>query len=88
MHDYIERSKLTGAGRNGIAGAEEYWDYLAAVQVLSILWTWIPEDIYFNKELFSDRVKLAMVIFNIWNFFVRQNCFPRCWTNLINTFDK
>ena len=28
--DYIQRSKLTGAGRNGIAGAAAFWDYLAA----------------------------------------------------------
>lgn len=28
--DYIHRSKLTGAGRNGVAGAAAFWDYLAA----------------------------------------------------------
>jgi hypothetical protein len=50
LHDYIERSKLTGAGRNGILGAAEFWNYLAAHQDLSILWTWIPQDLYFNKE--------------------------------------
>ena len=88
MVDYIQRSKLTGAGRNGIAGAEEFWDYLAAEQFKSILWTWIPNEIYMTKELFSDRVKMAMIFFNIWNFFIRQNCFPRCWSNLMITFDK
>ena len=88
LHDYIERSKLTGAGRNGIAGAAAFWDYLAAHQDLSIFWTFIPWEIYFNKELFSDRVKIAMLFCNVWNFFIRQNSFPRCISNLINTFDS
>ena len=74
VYDYIQRSKLTGAGRDGIAGAAMFWDYLAAHQDLSILWTFIPNEIYFVKELFSDRVKMAMLFCNIWNFFIRQNC--------------
>jgi hypothetical protein len=28
--DYLTRSKLTGAGRNGVGGAEAYFDYVAA----------------------------------------------------------
>ena len=31
LHDYIEMSKLTGAGRNGRAGASKIYDYMAAV---------------------------------------------------------
>jgi hypothetical protein len=38
--------------------------------------------------MFSDRVKLAMLFCNIWNFFIRQNSFPRCISNLMNTFDS
>ena len=74
--DYIHRSKLTGAGRNGVAGAAEYWDYLAAHQDLSILWTFIPKDVYFAKHLFSDRVKAGMLIINVWHFFFRKWCLP------------
>ena len=29
-----------------------------------------------------------MLFCNIWNFFIRQNSFPRCFSNLLNTFDS
>lgn len=77
--DYIQRSKLTGAGRNGIAGAAAFWDYLAAHQSLSILWTFIPEETYFNKEAFSDKVKIGMVVCNIWHFFIRKWAIVPCF---------
>lgn len=38
VEDYIIRSKLTGAGRNGINDAPEFWDYLAADYDLTIFW--------------------------------------------------
>ena len=84
--DYIHRSKLTGAGRNGVAGAAAFWDYLAAHQSLSIFWTFIPEETYFCKECFSDKVKITMIAANIWNFFVRKWALPKCIINLLDTF--
>jgi hypothetical protein len=76
IKDYLHRSKLTGAGRNGVAGAPEYWDYLASHQGLSVLWTFIPHDVYFTKHLFSDRVKATMLLLNVWHFFIRKWCLP------------
>lgn len=86
--DYIHRSKLTGAGRNGVAGAAAFWDYLAAHQELSIFWTFIPSDVYFNKEAFSDKVKIGMVVANIWHFFIRKGALVPCFQNLFATFDS
>ena len=73
IEDYIHRSKLTGAGRNGIAGAAKFWDFLAAHKDLSILWTFLPDDIYFDQdgEPFSKKCKAGMLFCNIWYFFVR-----------------
>jgi hypothetical protein len=86
--DYIHRSKLTGAGRNGVAGAAAFWDYLAAHQSLSIFWTFIPEETYFHKEAFSDKVKVGMMVCNIWHFFVRKWAIAPCFENLFATFDS
>lgn len=75
--DYIHRSKLTGAGRNGVAGAAPFWDYLAAHQDLSITWTFIPHDMYFHEPHFATPVKITMLVCNVWNFFVRKKLFPK-----------
>jgi hypothetical protein len=75
ISDYIIRSKLTGAGRNGIAHAAAFWDYLAAHKDLSIFWTFLSERVYFDKALFSDKVKIGMLFVNIYHFFLRKGCF-------------
>lgn len=67
--NYIHRSKLTGAGRNGIQGAAEFWDYLAAHKELSIFWTFVSDEVYFNKHKLSVRVKLGILAANVWYFF-------------------
>lgn len=74
--DYLERSKLTGAGRNGIAGAAPFWDYLASEWSYTIFWSWINEDTFYDKALFSDRVKLCILVANVWHFFFRKWCWP------------
>ena len=85
--DYIHRSKLTGAGRNGILNAAKHWDYVAAHQSLSIFYTFIPQDDYFTKEKFADIVFRLMLLTNIYHFFIRKGCTPRCFENLFKTFD-
>jgi len=55
---------------------------------LSIFWTFIPADIYFDKSRFSDRVKIGMVVANIYHFFIRKGCTAQCFTNLFNTFSS
>jgi hypothetical protein len=69
---------LTGAGRDGIAGAAEFWNYLAAHQELSIFWTFISKETYFNKEAFADKLKIGMILVNIYHFFFRKMCFIPC----------
>lgn len=84
--EYRIRSKLTGAGRYGIQGSEPFWDYLAARQFLSITFTWVPHDVYYNKRALADKCQVFLRLFNIWFFFIRKNCFPQCFRNLWNTF--
>lgn len=81
--DYIERSKLTGAGRNGVQSSAHFWDYLAAHHGLTILWNFVDEKCYFDKSCLSDKVKVGMLLANIWFFFVRKNCIPQCLKNLV-----
>ena len=38
VKDYLDKSKLSGAGRNGFANAPEIYDYLAAGHELTIFW--------------------------------------------------
>ena len=73
VEDYIIRSKLTGAGRNGIATIFKYWDFLAALPGSSILWTFVPPEIWFEEEgePFSKKCKAGILFCNVWNFFVR-----------------
>ena len=80
--DYLQRSKLTGAGRRGIQGSPEFWNYLAAHKDLSILWTFLPHHLYFDKAFFADRVKIAMLLSNVWFFFIRKACIIDCFDNL------
>lgn len=84
---YIEMSKFTGAGRNGRNDADPRYDYLAAIKGLSILYTWVPDEIYEDKAKFADRLFPCMIFINIWHFFIRKWSFPRCWENLMKTFD-
>lgn len=43
---------------------------------------------YFDRNRFADPVKKIMLALNVWHFFVRKNSFPRCWTNLMESFDS
>ena len=86
--NYIHRSKLTGAGRNGILYAAQFWDYCAAARDLSIFYSWWDPDTYYQKEKFADIVKRAMLLSNIYHFFIRKNSTPRCFENLFRTFDN
>lgn len=87
LDDYIIRSKLTGAGRNGIQDGDEHWDYVASHVGLSIFWTFLPHDFYFARHGMARWVRIAMIVLNIYHFFVGQKCTSRCLENLAKTFD-
>ena len=80
---YIRRSKLTGQGRNGIAFAEEFWDYLAAHHDLSIFWKFVGHHIYFHSKGLNLFCKVSMLLFNVYHFFIKKNAFFTCWSNFI-----
>ena len=84
VSDYIRRSKLTGQGRNGIAFAEEFWDFLAAHYDLSIFWKFIPKQMYFHSKGLHVFCKVSMLSFNIYHFFIKKGCFEPCWENFTN----
>ena len=88
LQDYIIRSKLTGAGRNGIATTMKFFDFVAALHDRTIFWSWVPMEVYYTKELLADRLKIAMLFFNIYHFFVKKWAFPQCWKNLMETFSS
>jgi hypothetical protein len=87
LGDYLVRSRLTGAGRNGIQGADEHWDYVAADIGSSIFWKFLPRDFYYARSGMARYCGLAQVGLNIYHFFIRQQCAPRCLENLSKTFD-
>ena len=88
VSDYIEMSKFTGKGRNGRGIYSHVYDYMGSSQHHSIFWSWVPKDLYENKELFADRLKVSILFINIWHFFVIQNSLPLCINNLMNTFNS
>ena len=84
ISDYIIRSKLTGAGRNGIAFSEEFWDYLASMQHLSIFWTFVPNEFYYDRNGLAKYARIGMLGLNVFHFFIRKGCLKKC---LVNLFD-
>ena len=88
IRDYVWMSKLTGAGRDGNQGAGEFFNFVAATQGLSIFWTWMPEEFYYNFWGLGIFSKIAIPTVNAWFFFGTKNCLPECLDNLFNTFSK
>ena len=84
VEDYLVRSKLTGAGRNGIAHSEEFWDYLAARKTLTIFWDFVPGDFYYARDGLAKYCKIGIVSMNVWHFFIKQGALMPCINNLID----
>jgi hypothetical protein len=84
---YLFRSKLTGAGRNEVGGAPKFFNYVAADYIATIFWHFIDIDIYYNPQ-FAYCLKIGMLCVNIFHFFIKKNAFPRCFKNLLETFDS
>ena len=83
ISDYIRRSKLTGQGRNGIAFAGPEWDYLASMKDLSILWKFISNECYYDRDCLARNCTVAMLGLNVYHFFIRKWAFKKCWNNFI-----
>ena len=74
VKDYLDRSKLNGAGRNGFAGAPRYWDYLASDYSLTIFWGFIPSDCYYDFDCLAKKLRIAIPAVNVFHFFIRKGC--------------
>lgn len=88
IKDYIIRSKLTGAGRNGIQKSNPLYDTLAANRDLTIFWGFLPFEAYYSPSGLGFYSKLAIPLVNLWYFFIRKNYFLLCVNNLLNTFKE
>mmetsp|Transcript_1806 Transcript_1806/g.2400 ORF Transcript_1806/g.2400 Transcript_1806/m.2400 type:complete len:270 (+) Transcript_1806:2487-3296(+) len=86
VQEYLKFSQLTASGRRGRFYLPEYWDYLAAIQSLSIFWTFIPTKVYLNRYAFALPLKIILLVVNIWNFFFKHGCWNQCFDNLLSTF--
>ena len=58
-----------------------------ATQDMSIFWHQVSKEIYYS-EGFAPRLKMIMMFINIWFFFIRKFCVPRCLMNLITLTDS
>ena len=79
---YLFYSKFTLEGRGGIGGAEPIYDYMSSNHYATIFWKFLSEEVYNDKATTADRLKLAMILANIYHFFIRKNCFMKCINNL------
>jgi len=50
----------------------------------TIYWQYIGKEIFY-APFFTEWLKIGMLSVNVWYFFVRRWCLPRCVENLINT---
>ena len=62
-------------------------DWYAAIWEYTIFWTFLGMDLY-GKKLVADACKFAVLVANVWFFFVKKNAFWKCFDNLLKTFSK
>jgi hypothetical protein len=74
VRKYLFYSKFSLEGRGGIGGSLPLYDYMASNHDSTIFWRFIPKEIYEVKELLADRLKLGVILTNIFHFFIRKNC--------------
>lgn len=87
VSEYLFRSRFAGGGRNGIGQAEAVMDNVGAHYTLTIFWTFLDKDLYYSKE-WNDGLKIGILVLNVYHFFIRKWCFPKCIENLLNTFKQ
>ena len=85
VSEYLMRSRFAGGGRNGIGQAEAVMDNVGAHYSLTIFWTFLDKDLYYSKS-WNDGLKLGILVLNVYHFFIRKWCLPRCIQNLMGTF--
>lgn len=58
---------------------------LGACQENSVWWNFIDEELY-KKGSWLNFLQMVILSINIYYFFIRRNCLPRCLSQLFNTF--
>ena len=53
-----------------------------ATQDMSIFWHQVSREIYYS-DTFVKLLKIAMLSVNVWFFFIRKFCVPKCILNLL-----
>jgi hypothetical protein len=83
---YLEKSRLTGQGKNNFGYEADHFNFIAAEYSHSIFWRFLSEETYYTREKLAVFVKPATLALNIYHFFLRKNCLPQCLSNLLETF--
>ena len=82
-YDYLVRSKLLGHARNGAGWSPQEYDHLAAVKGLSVFWTFLPDEYYYDyKWGLTLWSKIGIPALNFIFFFVKNNALWDCLINL------
>ena len=76
VKEYIERSKFTGGGRD--VPGEWHYRFMAASHTSTIFWGFIKHECYQDWPCLALKLRLGLVILNIYHFFLRKNCFFVC----------
>jgi hypothetical protein len=87
VSEYLMRSRFAGGGRNGIGQAVAEMDNVGAHFNHTIFWKFLDEEMYYSKW-WNDGLKVAILVLNVYHFFVRKWCVPRCVGNLLSTFNS
>jgi len=58
---------------------------MGADYIHSTYWTFVSEQTYYNPK-FAEVLKMAIVILNAFNFFIRHNCLGQCLYHLLEVF--
>jgi len=74
VKDYLDRSKFSGAGRGGLGGFPEFFDYMAADYTTTIFWGFIPRECYVNFSCLALKLRIAIPAINVFHFFIRKGC--------------
>ena len=79
IEDYLQRSKLLGAGSSGILGRNETFDHTASLYKRTIFWAYLDQEVYENPYLFTKPLFALQLFCNAWFFFVNKGLFKGCW---------
>jgi hypothetical protein len=80
--EYINRSRLLGSGRGGVAFTEEFFDWVACKFLCSLHFKFVSQDFYYDKNGLAKWCWRAIPALNVYYFFIRKQALMPCLNNL------